>query len=194
MLSPGRSAVCGQAARGTMAPLRATAIPRWPVSTAFSSNKAASVATPSADLSLPIRYSAGCRLSPTISRNNKEKLNEDAHESTCNRSPGGRRHDRKCPTVRKPRSAVRSNGRRQFAQRHPGRERNTADRNYRPGHEEGCEEGCQDSADSAEGVRKPQSAVRTRGRRPPRSALIFLRIGGVTNEGAEAPSAASASR
>jgi hypothetical protein len=46
-LSPGRSAVCGQAARGTIAPLRATAIPRWPVSTAFSSNKAASVATPS---------------------------------------------------------------------------------------------------------------------------------------------------
>jgi hypothetical protein len=68
------------------------------------------------------------------------------------------------------RSAVRSNGWRQFAQRHPGRERNTADRNYRPGHEEGCEEGC---AASAEGVRKPHSAVRTRGRRRPTSALIF---------------------
>jgi hypothetical protein len=68
--------------------------------------------------SLPIRYSAGYRLSPTISTNNKEQLNEDAHESTCNRSAGGRRHDRKCPTVRKPHSAVRSNGRRQFAQQY----------------------------------------------------------------------------
>jgi hypothetical protein len=50
MLSPGRSAVCGQAARGTIAPLRATAIPRWLVSTAFSSNKAGRIdgsATPS---------------------------------------------------------------------------------------------------------------------------------------------------
>jgi hypothetical protein len=70
-----------------------------------------------ADSSLPIRYSAGCRLSPTISRNNKEELNEDAHESTCNRSPGGRCHDRKCPTIRKPHSAVRSNGRRRAASR-----------------------------------------------------------------------------
>jgi hypothetical protein len=126
-----------------------------------------------ADSSLPIRYSAWCRLSPTISRNNKEKLNEDAHESTCNRRAGGRRHDRKC-AVRKPHSPVRTNGRgRQFAQRHPGRERNKADRNYRPGHEEGCEEGCQDSAEaqSQSGVRKPHSAVRSRGRRRPTAAL-----------------------
>jgi hypothetical protein len=59
------------------------------------------------------------------------------------------------------------------AQRHPGRERNTADRNYRPGHEEGCEEGCQDSAEaqSQSGVRKPHSAVRSRGRRRPSAAL-----------------------
>src|SRR5262245_60410288 len=45
MLSPARSFVSGQAARGTMAPLMATAMPRWRVSTAFSSSRAASVAT-----------------------------------------------------------------------------------------------------------------------------------------------------
>src|SRR5712671_2344719 len=45
MLSPAHSFVSGQAARGTMAPLTATATPRWRVSTAFSSRRAASVAT-----------------------------------------------------------------------------------------------------------------------------------------------------
>src|SRR5262245_34802 len=45
MLSPARSLVSGQAARGTMAPLMATAMPRWRVSTAFSWRRAASVAT-----------------------------------------------------------------------------------------------------------------------------------------------------
>src|SRR5689334_9699110 len=45
MLSPARSFVSCQAARGTMAPLMATAMPRWRVSTAFSSRRAARVAT-----------------------------------------------------------------------------------------------------------------------------------------------------
>src|SRR5215472_16608376 len=46
-LSPGESRVCGQAARGTIAPLSATAMPRRPVSTAFSASSAASVAATS---------------------------------------------------------------------------------------------------------------------------------------------------
>src|SRR3954470_4156153 len=45
MLSPALSAVSPQAARGTTEPLSATAMPRWPVSTAFSASKAASVGT-----------------------------------------------------------------------------------------------------------------------------------------------------
>ena len=43
-LSPGLSGVVGHAARGTTAPLSATAMPFWPASTAFSSSSAASVA------------------------------------------------------------------------------------------------------------------------------------------------------
>jgi hypothetical protein len=76
---------------------------------------------------------------------------DNARESTCNRSAGGRRHDRKCP-VRKPHSRIGTNGRgRQCVQHLPGRGRNTADRNYRPGDDD--KEGCQGSA---QGVRKPQ--------------------------------------
>src|SRR5262249_13070952 len=44
-LSPACSGVSFQAARGTTSPLSATAMPRWAVSTAFSSRSAASVAT-----------------------------------------------------------------------------------------------------------------------------------------------------
>src|ERR1700704_1537515 len=95
---------------------------------------------------------------PIIARNITGGLDENTRESTCNRSSaGGRRHGRKCPTVRKPHSPVRTNGRgRQCVQRHPGRGRNTADRNYRPGHDD-KKEGCQGSAQeaSAQGVRKP---------------------------------------
>ena len=43
-LSPGLSGVSRHAARGTTAPLSATAMPRWPVSTAFSANSASIVA------------------------------------------------------------------------------------------------------------------------------------------------------
>src|SRR5271170_5245208 len=52
MLSPGRKRVAGQALRGTTAPLSATAMPRAPVSTAFSASNAASVVgAPSGSLS-----------------------------------------------------------------------------------------------------------------------------------------------
>ena len=79
------------------------------------------------------------------------------------------------------------------AQHHPGYGRNTADRNYRPGHDD-KKEACQGSAQEASvpGVRKPHSAVRSRGRgRQPPGALNFcFRIGKITNEGADAPSLA----
>jgi hypothetical protein len=113
--------------------------------------------------------------SPTISRSNKEELNEDAHESTCNRSAGGRRHDRKCP-VRKPHIPIRTNGRgQQCVQRHPRRagNGNTADRNDRSGHDD-KKERCQGAAQevSALGVRKPQPALRTGGRRRPTAGAL----------------------
>src|SRR5581483_11789932 len=51
MLSPARNSVDGHAARGTTAPLTATAMPRCEVSTAFSASSAASVAAASGSLS-----------------------------------------------------------------------------------------------------------------------------------------------
>ena len=50
-LSPGLSGVSRHAARGTTAPFSATAIPRCPVSTAFSANKASTVVAASGSLS-----------------------------------------------------------------------------------------------------------------------------------------------
>src|ERR1700691_104267 len=58
MLSPARNSVDGQAARGTTAPLIATAMPRCEVSTAFSSSSAASVAATSGSLSPLMRITA----------------------------------------------------------------------------------------------------------------------------------------
>ena len=80
------------------------------------------------------------------------ELNEDARESTRNRSAGGRRHDRKCPTVREPHSTRRTDGRRRHSTQR------ACDSNpctYRAARE---------TCPTVDRVGKPHCASRTRGR------------------------------
>ena len=105
------------------------------------------------------------------------ELNEDAREFTRNRSAGGRRHDRKCPTVREPHSTRRTDGRRRHSTQR------ACDSNpctYRAARE---------TCPTADRVGKPHCASRTRGRgRQAAGTLILLRELAVANEGASAPS------
>ena len=121
---------------------------------------------------------------PIIARNITGGLDENTSESTCNRSAGGRRHDRKCPTVRKPHSPVRTEGRRSQCAHYHSAGRGRKAWNYRTGQGRWRE--------PHSGIRKPHRTVRTEGRRS-QSAALTSENWRVTNEGAEAPSAASAS-
>ena len=119
--------------------------------------------------------------SPIISRNITGGLVENTSESTCNRSAGGRRHDRKCPTVRKPHSPVRTEGRRSQCAHYHSAGRGRKAWNYRTGQGRWRE--------PHSGIRKPHRTVGTEGRRS-QSAALTSENWRVTNEGVKAPSLA----
>ena len=76
-------------------------------------------------------------------------------ESNCNRSAGGRRHDRKCPVRKSDRAVGTNGGRRQSAHRHSAG-RAGKPWNYRAGQGRWRE--------PHSGIRKSHRAVGTRGR------------------------------
>src|SRR5580692_5302005 len=77
-LSPGLSAVAGHAARGTTAPLSATAMPRWAVSAVFSASSASRVFGAANGSLSPLTRISACAIacSPLLGRPRRQKTFE----------------------------------------------------------------------------------------------------------------------